>query len=132
MDEQAKKDLSLYRLELAESSIHSAEVLMECGEYRDAASRSYYAIFHSMRAILALDGRDFSKHSAVSSYFRHDYVKEKIFDVRMSDIVKEAFDMRGSSDYDDFYVVSKAEIKTQIENAKFFYNEVKRYIENRT
>ena len=131
MDEQAKKDLSLYRLELAESSIHSAEVLMECGEYRDAASRSYYAIFHSMRAILALDGRDFSKHSAVSSYFRHDYVKEKIFDVRMSDIVKEAFDMRGSSDYDDFYVVSKTEIKTQIENAKFFYDEVKRYIENR-
>ncbi len=32
------------------------------------------------------------------------------------------------SDYDDFYVISKAEVKVQIENAEYFLNEVQNYL----
>ena len=46
----------------------------------------------------------------------------------MSDIISEAFDMRGNSDYDDFYVISKEKVKEQIENAEYFYNQVSNYI----
>lgn len=81
-----------------------------------------------MRSILALDGQDFAKHSGVSAYFRKEYIKTGIFDVEYSDIIKEAFDIRSDSDYDDFFVVSKSDVEEQIQNAKKFYEAVKAYV----
>lgn len=117
-------DLSKYRLEQAESCIKSAKTLVGIGDYKGGANRAYYAIFHSIRSVLALDGKDFAKHSGVSSYFRREYVKTGIFDVEFSDIITEAFDIRSDSDYDDFFIVSKEEVENQIENATKFYNEI--------
>jgi len=40
--------------------------LLLAGEsYRSAANRAYYAIFHAMRAVLALDGVDMKHHSGI-------------------------------------------------------------------
>lgn len=75
-----------------------------------------YAIFHAMRSVLALEQIDFSKHSGVSAYFRKEYIKTGIFDIELSDIIKEDFDVRSDSDYDDYFVISKEEVKQQIEN----------------
>ena len=47
--------LSQYRIEQAERCIRSAKVLVEDEDYKGSANRSYYAIFHCMRSILALD-----------------------------------------------------------------------------
>ena len=95
-------ELSNYRLEEAGNCIALAKKLVEMGEYKTAANRSYYAIFHSIRAILALDEIDFRKHSAVISYFRKEYIKTGIFDKSYSDVIGDAFFVRGKSDYDDF------------------------------
>lgn len=101
------KELSKYRLEQANRCIKSAKLLAEDGDYRGAANRSYYAIFHCMRSVLALEKVDFSKHSGVLAYFRKQYIKTGVFDVELSDIIGEAFDIRNDSDYDDYYVISK-------------------------
>lgn len=122
------KDLSNYRLEQAERCIKSAKVLMTDEDYKGAANRAYFAIFHCMRSVLALEGVDFSKHSGVSSYFRKQYIKTGIFDVELSDIVGEAFGIRNDSDYDDYYVISKEEVNGQIEDAEKFYSIVKKYL----
>lgn len=95
-------DLSQYRMEQARRCIRSAKVLVDDDDYKGAANRSYYGIFHCMRSVLALEGKDFSKHSGVSAYFRKGYIKTGIFDIELSDIIKEAFDVRSDSDYDDY------------------------------
>lgn len=123
--------LAEYRLEQASVCINSSEVLAEVEDYKGAANRSYYAIFHCMRSVLALEGVDFSKHSGVSAYFRKEYIKTGIFDVEYSDIIKEAFDIRSDSDYDDFFVISEVEVQEQIQNAKKFYEQIKKYIEEK-
>lgn len=123
-----KKTLAEYRLEQANTCIKSAIVLVGAEDYKGAANRAYYAIFHCMRSVLALDGHDFAKHSGVSAYFRKEYIKTGIFDVEYSDIIKEAFDIRSDSDYDDFFVISKEEVEEQITNAGKFYDKVKSYI----
>ncbi len=51
-------NLSQYRMEQAERCIRSAKVLAEDEDYKGSANRSYYAIFHCMRSILALEGFD--------------------------------------------------------------------------
>ena len=120
--------LSWYRMEQAKRCIRSAKVLADDEDYKGAANRSYYAIFHCMRAVLALEGKDFSKHSGVSAYFRKEYIKTGIFAVELSDMIKEAFDIRSDSDYDDYYLISRQEVLEQIENAEFFYQQVEKYL----
>ncbi|MCM1143292.1 MAG: HEPN domain-containing protein, partial [Lachnoclostridium sp.] len=98
---------------------------------KGAANRSYYAIFHCMRSVLALEGIDFSKHSGVSSYFRKQYIKTGIFDIELSDIIKEAFDIRSDSDYDDYYVLSKDDVEKQIKNAEKFCLVIEAYLKKK-
>ena len=57
-----------------------------------------------------------------------DYIKTRIFDVSMSDIISEAFDIRSDSDYNDYFVISKKEVEEQISNAQYFYDRVEEYV----
>lgn len=124
-------ELSKYRMQQARQCIKSAKTLMEINDYKGAANRSYYAVFHAMRSVLALDGKDFSKHSGVSAYFRKEYIKTGIFDVEFSDIISMTFDIRNNSDYDDFYIISIEEVNEQVENAIKFCNKVETYLNER-
>lgn len=81
-----------------------------------------------MRSVLALEGKDFSKHSGVSAYFRKEYIKTGIFDIELSDIIREAFDIRSDSDYDDYYLISKEDVMEQIQNAEIFYQKINSYL----
>lgn len=126
--ENERKELSKYRMGQARQCIRSAKVLIEIEDYKGAANRSYYAVFHAMRSILALEGKDFSKHSGVSAYFRKEYIKTGIFAVELSDIISMAFEIRSNSDYDDFFVISIEEVNEQIESAIKFCDTVESYL----
>jgi len=56
------------------------------------------------------------------------YIKQEAFPVEFSDIIKEAFNARGKSDYDDFFIISKDEVAEQIENARIFLAAVEEYL----
>lgn len=47
-------ELAKYRLEKAEKCLEIAKTCMNCDDYESAANRSYYSMFHSVRALLAL------------------------------------------------------------------------------
>ena len=81
-----------------------------------------------MRSVLALDKKDFSKHSGVSAYFRKVYIKTKVFDAELSYIISDAFQVRSDSDYDDYYVISKTDVLEQISNAEKFSSTIEQYI----
>lgn len=70
---EERRDLSKARFDRARDCLHTAKVNREISDYRAAANRSYYAIFHSMRAVLALEEVDMSKHSGVMAEFRKRY-----------------------------------------------------------
>ncbi len=57
-----KIDLMKYRLETAKSDLNVAKKLLEIEEYRAANNRAYYAIFHAISAIHALDEKAYKKH----------------------------------------------------------------------
>lgn len=131
MPEEPLVSLCRYRMEKARQCLVTAKNTMYDGDYATSANRSYYAIFHGMRAILALDSLDFKKHSAVIARFRELYIKTGDFDIVYSRIIGEAFDLRGDCDYEDFYLVTKTEVETQIKNAAQFLDAVESYIEKR-
>ena len=89
------------------------------------------ALFHAMRAVLAFDEIDMKHHSGIISEFRRRYIKTGIFETRMSEIISVLFDVRTDSDYDDFFVISKADTAVQIENAEYFVSSVRAYLKNK-
>lgn len=95
-------DLIRYRLISAKEKLTSAKLLLDAGLYKDSVGRSYYSIFSSMRAVLAIRQVDFSKHAGVISYFQKEYIKTNIFDKKYSKYIQQAFQIRNGCDYDDF------------------------------
>lgn len=79
-------------------------------------------MFHGMRSVLALEGKDFAKHSGVISYFRKEYVKTGIFSKDLSDSITELFNSRSNSDYSDIWVYTNEEVMELIEEIDSFQN----------
>ena len=120
--------LAIYRMERAKELIDDAKQLYKSGSYKSSNNRAYYAIFHAMRAVLALEEVDFKKHSGVIQYFQREYIKTGIFEKAYSDIIISASEIRNASDYDDFFLASKEETKEQIDNAELFCKAIEEYL----
>lgn len=100
-------------------------------DYASANNRAYYCIFHSMRAVLALDGEDYKKHSAVISRFTLNYLRPEILPRDYGKLIANASLIRNRSDYEDFYICSIEDTKRLIEGAKDFYQAVSLYLHKR-
>lgn len=120
----------MYRLAGAREKLDSSKLLLDNGNYKDSIGRSYYAMFSAVRAILALDGVDYSKHAGVISYFQREYVKSGIFEKQYSKYLSQAFQIRNQADYEDFYIVSRSDAAEQYEKALEFVNVIDTYLQN--
>ena len=122
------KALSKVRLEHADECISAAKSLLESENYKSAANRAYYTVFHAMRAVLAFDKIDMKHHSDIIAEFRRLYIKTGIFDAELSKTISILSDSRNDSDYDDFYIVSKEEVTEQIKDAEYFLVKIKEFV----
>ena len=120
--------LSNMRLLKAKKDLESAKLLLDNGLVTQSINRSYYSIFHSVRALLAYDRFDSKKHSGIIAYFNQNYIKSGKIDKKYSEILMYAWSTRDKSDYDDFYNSTKDEAEIHIKNAEDFINRIKEYI----
>lgn len=112
-----KKDVANYRLQIAKEDLEAAYVLLQADSYRGANNRAYYAIFHVVSAVLALEGVSFKRHKDTLAYFNKNYVAAGILSREMGKKIVKAEEIRHASDYDTFYVASKEDTVQQIETA---------------
>ena len=124
-------ELSKYRYERALEDLKSAKEVFELGSYKLALNRSYYAIFHAMRAVNVLDEFDSSKHSGVIAHFNQYHVKTGDFEKIASKIIQNAMEMREHADYEDFFVASKKDAEEQINRAEQFLGYVDVFLKDR-
>ena len=124
------KDISKYRLDRAKEDLERARRKFEEGDYVLAANRSYYSIFHAMRAVNALDGFDSKKHSGVISHFNLEYIKNGDFPKEIARMIKEAMEIQQSSDYEDFYTASQKETEKQLKNAEYIIGLVAQFLKS--
>lgn len=124
-------ELSEYRYERAIEELDNARLSFSEGRYKLALNRSYYAIFHAMRAVNALDEFDSSKHSGIIAHFNQFHVKNGDFPKEVSKMIRGASEMREHADYEDFFIASKQESGEQIDNADTFVALVEKYLEDR-
>lgn len=122
-----KKDLVLYRIQSAKSDLKSAKILLDAEEYKAANNRAYYAIFHAINAVHALNEKAYKRHKDAVANFNKDYVKMEIFPREIGRKIGEAEEIRHASDYDDFYIASKEETERQVAVAAEFIQMVEKY-----
>ncbi len=108
-------DLAVYRLERAKTDVKSAKILFDAAEYKGANNRAYYAVYHAITAVHALDRK---RHKDALANFNKDYIRTEIFPRTMGRRISEAQEIRHASDYDDFYLATKSEALEQIETAE--------------
>ncbi|WP_029201819.1 HEPN domain-containing protein [Oribacterium sp. NK2B42] len=123
-----KEDLAKYRLDTAKTDLKSAKLLLENEDYKGANNRAYYAIYHAVSAVHALDGKSYKRHKDALGNFNKDYVRTEVFPKDMGRKIAKAEEIRHASDYDDFYIASKEETVRQIETAEDVVDQIAKYI----
>ena len=116
-------------LDKAAQSIGAAELLLRDSYIDFAASRTYYAMFYAVEALLLSREYSFSKHSAVISAFGKQFVKTGIFDSRFHRYLLNSFDLRNAGDYGSLHAVSEEKARQTIEEARELLGAIKQYLE---
>ena len=114
----------------AERYLKSARILLEDGDYESSVSRSYYAMFYSVQAILLTKNLSFSSHKGVISAFGEHFVKTGIFQKEMGKELNKAFEKRQIGDYEYTFVISKKEAKEILENGEKFVSNLSKYLKS--
>ena len=124
------KDLSAYRLERAKEDLQTAKDNLNAKHYRASVNRAYYALFHALRAVTALDQFDSGKHSGIIAYINQHYVKTGVFDKEFSKAIDKSFRLREKADYDDFVIITAEDASEQIAKSEHIISVVESYLAN--
>lgn len=121
-------DLAKYRIEKSKNDLEASILMLDNKLYSQSLNRSYYSIFHAVRAVLTFEQFDSKKHSGIIAYFNQNFVATSKFDKQYSKILMGAEKIRNKSDYNDFYIASREDAVSQIENAEKFVSAMENYI----
>lgn len=80
-------------------ALRDADILVASRGFDGAASRAYYAAFHAVTALFALDGRIFTKHSALEAAVHRELVKGGKWPGELGRDFSFCVDLRGVGDY---------------------------------
>jgi uncharacterized protein (UPF0332 family) len=121
--------LARYRLQQAEETFDEAVYLLIGNKNpRSIINRLYYSMFYAVLALMVYEQYTSSKHSGVLSYFNRHFIKEGMFTKETGRAINEAFELRISSDYGEYVVISKEQIEPYIEKTREFINNVREYL----
>ena len=82
----------------AQRALHTAETILN-EDPDSSASRSYYAVFHAVSAYFSLQGKTFTKHSALESAVHKELVKPGIWTLEMGKDFSWLVATRSTGDY---------------------------------
>ena len=120
-------ELVLVRLATAQQMLDDAAMLRANGSLRSAVNRAYYAMFHTASALALSQGRSFSKHSGVISFFQREFAKPGILDRMHGRALQKAFEDRSEADYQDYVRFTEEQVDARIREATAFLCAVKAY-----
>lgn len=99
-------------------AFRAAQLLVGHGGFDSAASRAYYAAFHAVTALFALEGRTFTKHSALEAAVHRDLVKTGRWSADLGRDYSFCVDVRGVGDYGSDVRVDANQATDAIEAAR--------------
>ena len=115
-------------LQKAARFIHSAEMLAEDGDYDSAASRLYYAMFHTAQALLEKKDLSFSSHRAVISTYGQHFARTGELDPKFHKALLDAFNQRQLGDYTAESGLLRVDIDALLTHAREFLTAAEKWL----
>jgi uncharacterized protein (UPF0332 family) len=115
-------------MERADKFLESADILLEHGDYESSVSRTYYAMFYSVEALLLTKGLSFSSHKGVISSFGEHFIKTGILPREMGRELNLAFQKRQLGDYEYTFVISKDDATKILETGRQFVDTIRGHL----
>ena len=112
-------------LNLAEEELETAQLLFENQRYRACVSRSYYVMYYSTQALLALKGVISRTHKGILQQFSYHFIKTQILPSELAKYLKTVFDLRQLSDYDETCEIDMEQCQIILQQARSFYSRAK-------
>jgi uncharacterized protein (UPF0332 family) len=115
-------------LSSARERLRAARINQDQGLFNDSTSRSYYAAFHSVNAVLFSQDLIYSSHSQVVGGFNKNFVKTRIFSIESGKALTRLFNLRQKADYDIYTRYSSEESEEALRLAELVLKEVEIFI----
>lgn len=112
----------------AKRALRSAILLLDNEDFEASVSRTYYAMFYIVEAILLTKSLKFKSHRGVISAFGQYFIKTNIFPKELSNQLRNAMDKRYEGDYEFITKISKDEAKALLDTGKSFVNKLIEYL----
>jgi uncharacterized protein (UPF0332 family) len=119
-------------LKKAREKLKTAEIDYKFERYNDSISRSYYAVFHAISAVLLSKGLHYSSHSQTIGAFNKEFIKAKIFPKIFSRHIQKLFTERQTGDYDFEISFENDTAKDDINIAKQILEACEEYLQKMT
>ncbi len=128
MKENYHKDLARHRLEKAYYNLSVARANYQQGFYKDAITKSYYAILTAMRALLALHHIDSKRHEGVITLFHKHFIKQNLIPKEFSKTITRTKKLREEADYGDYVEVTKDEAFEEMKHTEKFLKKAEKLL----
>lgn len=129
-----KDDISVLianNIKKAKDTIIQAEALYNIQQYNGVVNRGYYAMFYAALAILLTKELGTSKHYGVISLLDREFVKKREVDPIWSKSLRDAFNLRSWSDYDEQAVITGEQASKLLDDAKIFVSWAEQWLSNK-
>mgnify|MGYP000029444954 CR=1 FL=1 len=128
MDPATKSLIEGY-IQKAEKKLEVARKLFNSGDYEDAVSRAYYAVYHATQALLLTEGEEAQTHKGVLTLFGLLFVKTGKFSKQIGKYLANLKDDRESGDYEVFSFVDSETAERALFEAEEFLKETNFYLQ---
>ena len=125
-------EYAIKELDRARESLLAAKLLLENDLFADCVSRSYYAVLHSAKTALYINGVESRTHEGVRKMFGLHLVKTGKIEKEFSDIITEEQEDRTISDYEVDMEIDEETARQRFDEAVRFVERIEKYIQELT
>lgn len=115
-------------LSKAREKLKTARIDFDNERYDDSVSRSYYAVFHAISAVLLSKGLHFSSHGQTLGAFNKEFIKSKKFPASFTKVIEKLFNGRQMGDYDIESYLDADTAKEDLEEAEKIIDACETYL----
>ena len=128
LDEESRRALISYRLQRAEDTLDEAKIMSDASHYNAAINRLYYACYYAVIAALLSKALTATTHAGVKTMFSLHFIVSGVLPKHYGKTFSRLFEMRHSSDYDDFILCDKEMVDEYTPKARELVDGIKHLI----
>jgi uncharacterized protein (UPF0332 family) len=116
-------------MDKAVRSLEASKSLLEGGNNDFSSSRSYYAAYYALQALMLTKNLVYSKHAGVISGFNEHFIRENIFPKEFSKYISRLFRERHIGDYDFKQVITREDSEKDFSISSELVRAIQQYLQ---